>query len=52
MDNKEIALHLTVAAMNNGQIDTDNLPSDLKTEAIADFYFDLLAGLNSRSENE
>lgn len=47
MDNKEIALHLTVAAMNNLIIRIDDkLDNNLVSEPIKDFYFDILNSLN------
>ncbi|MER2190652.1 MAG: hypothetical protein ABS951_06790 [Solibacillus sp.] len=54
MDNKEIALHLTVAAMNNKIIRiNDKLTDDLVSEPIKDFYFDILDSLNTQlNEND
>ena len=52
MDNKEIALQLTVAALNNGVIRISReLPDELVTEPIIDFYFSILESIDSMEEN-
>lgn len=51
MDNREIALHLTVAAMNNQLVGKKELiEHNLVTEEIADFYTSLLDRLNQDEE--